>query len=383
MAKSAFYKIWNDNKVDITDMVTDLSVEESETESDLIHFRINDTEIEVMDADWLADGKKVYVLFGYLNGDISTKRVGKIKQINYLYGVKNQISVDALDLGELNQTSSRVYKKKLISEIVSEIASASGLKSSIDKTGKRYDSIPQGNKTYIQFLKELANMAGAESKEGSYYFTISGETLYFRKRKLDKKPVLKVNRIDKISFSVNQDSSKAFESMETSFTDPATGEQTTVKSEASKDQETALGKYLYNANGVQINKSDSGRNVVLQAESKEDAKRELDKKVKDSQLNAITGTLSMEGIFAVKPGDIVTLSGFARKHSGNWKVEKVEYSFNPSFLVTYTLKKNASDVKGSAKNEKANSKNSQVGATSGDEKTDVKTVKYDQNGIRK
>jgi phage protein D len=383
MAKSAFYKVWNDKKVDITDMVTDLTVEESETESDMIKFKINDTRIQVMDADWLADGKKIYVLFGFIGGEISTKRTGKIHSVDYTYGAANSITVEALDMGNLYQTSNKVYKQKTITQTVQEIAKAAGLKFIGDPTTKKFSLLAQGNKTYMQFLQELAGLAGSEEKEGSYFCSVSGETIFFKKRNLAKKPVLKINRNDKISFTVDQNSSKTMESMSTSFIDPETNKVIKVDSNAATDQETALGNYLYNSNGdVLDKKSDSGRNVVLPYDSKEDAKKQLDAHVKDSQLEGITGTLTMEGTFSVKKGDIVTLVGFARKHSGNWKVDKVSYGFSPSFKVTLTMKKNASDVKGASVNSAAKDKNSKIGEDKGQEKTEVTTVKYNANGVK-
>lgn len=381
MAKSAFYRVWNDKKVDITDMVTDLTVEESDSESDMIGFTINDTRIDIMDEDWLSDGKKVYVIFGFVGGEVSKKRAGSIQSIDYTYGAANSIIVEALDVGNLHQSSNMVYKQKTITQTVEEIAKAAGLKFIGDPTTKKFSLLAQGNKTYMQFLQELAGMAGSEKGEGSYFCSVTGETIIFKKRNLTKKPVLKINRNEKISFRISQQSSKTMESMSVSGIDPETGKTIEVKSDIKKDQETGLGSFFFSIFGEQLDKkSDAGKNLAIPIDNKEDAKKQLDAHIKDSQLNAVTGTLNMEGSFSVKKGDIITLVGFARKHSGNWKVEKVRYSFNPSFQVEYTLKKNASDVNGSDNKVAASDKNSKVGDDKGQEKTDVKTVKYDENG---
>ena len=142
--------------------------------------------------------------------------------------------------------------------------------------------------------------------------------------------------------------------------DPLTGDD--ISKKANKDtvkNNEALGDYVvhYNENGDEVytkqsdrqskktdNKQNAtGKKIIVPVDSDIEAENIANKAKKDSELNDIKATLTIEGDPTVEHDKVITVGGVGKKNSGNWYVHTVSHSIDSSgFTTVQQLKKNAS-----------------------------------------
>lgn len=163
MAKSPFYKITVvETDTDITEWVGSLEHEDCIDKDDLLTLEIGQATADMISGPNLRKGNTLRFEYGFDGGERSGARMAMIKKIKRKYSTTWSITVIAHDKGFFlkKKRSSKVYSNMTASQIVKEIADLFGMEIDIEDTTKVYASMPQGNRTYFQFIKYLASLEG-------------------------------------------------------------------------------------------------------------------------------------------------------------------------------------------------------------------------------
>lgn len=402
MAKSPFYRVQiESNGRDISDLISSFSFEDCLNEDDFLNLTFgNVTNSMIDDEDFNRDVTLVFT-YGYLGGKVSPKRIAKIVDQDVNYAKTRSMTIKCLDKGFAlkKQTSNKVYKNMTVSEMVAEIARAFLFETNIEETDTVYEALPQGNKTYFDFIQFLATLVPG----GQYRFYIKDNVLNFNSRDLSKDPVKLFvydggnNNVKSFNPKYDQDASGASDKVTAKGIDPETGQEISAESTDDTASETGLGKtrVSYDVNGnrgdVDTNREEieqkvSGKHETVPVENAEDLKNQTDKIKKDASLGELTMTLKIEGDPTVFSDDIVSVGGVAQKHKGNWFCEKITHSIakGSGYETTVEGAKNATDkATGEGTNDVATGdQNRDVGPDEANKTNEVKDVHYNPNGVR-
>ena len=441
MPKSPLYKIYIDGKAqrDISSYVEKVTYEDCIEEDSYIKIDVYEAyALTAADDDDLITGKYIAFQFGYIGGALSEVHRVRIVDIEVNYTrTKLSVTLKCLDKGHLmrKRINNKVWKTVTTADVAGAIATDYGLVTEIDDSlTKVWASIPQGNRSDMDFLKYLAH----RETGGNYVAYIRGYTLYVVKRSTDKESSLTYTWGDGdgtvVSFRTsNKDAKKSGEVEEVVVNKPVDNVPNTGairdnyqskvykawKGKINNSTEAptgTLGEYKveFDQNAVfaqavtTANKGDSTSTVkgnVSDSDYKQyipvildSVKVQLDKTnpqlskylhdaTQDSEEldnlgnhhkkkhHGIEGTLIVEGNPALRPNTVITMAGVARVHVGNWLVFKVTHSIsNAGYLTTLELRKNGAK-KGLVK---APDKNTGKGP---DTKVDaVKIPVFDANG---
>ncbi len=179
-----FYKIFVGEE-DITPFVTSFAYEDCTEEDDLLKISLQGVTNELLSTDTFKVGKEMRFQFGYIGGAVSILRLARISNTDYNYGKTTDITITALDLGQvLKKTQSqKVWQKVTTSQIAKEIAKAHGLGTKlIEATQTVYERLPQANRTDYDFLQYLAQMEA----DGSFRCYIKDDELVFNRLALEQ-----------------------------------------------------------------------------------------------------------------------------------------------------------------------------------------------------
>ena len=405
MAKSPYYKVLVEKSgEDITEFISSLSYEDCTQEDDLVTLQVEGVVFDIVDKDYFDVGKELVFQFGFIGGDSSSKRYCVVTDSDCDYiGGRANLTVKCRDLGFYAKkvSSSFVYKNKTASEIAEDIAGKFGFIKKVKKTTKKYESLPMGNKSFMQFLKELAEKEGSQSSDGKGTFEVfvRGKTLYFQKRDLSKKAERLLSYgegngvVKDFGISYEDSTDGASESATVSGIDTETGEAFSSTAKASDNKESTTGdKSLhFDVNGNLQNglgdakSASSGKTVAAPATKEEEAKDKAGAINKDAKAKIMKATIEVEFDPTWEAGQIVTVSGVAQKHAGNWKIEKVTQKVDGGGGAT-TLecyRNGAKKAASTTKDSNAGAANTTQGSESGSVKKDLETVNFDVNGNKK
>jgi uncharacterized protein len=364
--KSPFYQIFIENsfgtKREITEYITGFDYEDCLQEDDMLTLKITDKSFEFLEKEEVKVGKTIFFKFGYIGGLVSELHQTRITDVETTYAELVTITIKAYDLGTVMKkaTEQVIWKWKKSSEIAKEIAEKYGLTPIIEETQRVYASLPQGKKTDFQFLKYLASI----EQNGSFRFFIKDNELHFDKTDLAQNAkrlyTYRNNGFDanvisfKPSLRESTQQSDASELKMVGF-DPLKQQtqSATVNNSNSKD-DTKLGNSVpkYDAYGKQISAG------ISSVKNKKEAKSTNSTPMPDFSLGAISdkanhskkkssekilvATLMTEGDPTLKADEVVTVSGVAKIHSGNWYIEKIKHTISFSgYINTIELTKNA------------------------------------------
>lgn len=364
--------------------VHSFSYEESNDKDNQLTLQIRNQDIAMIDSDWLVQGTELYFIFGYKGQEQSAKKSAIITEIDINYVEEISVTIRVLDKGNLMKkvNRNRVWENLHASAIVIAIANIYKLDYEIIPTSKTYENLPQGNMSDFDFLRKLAN-------ENNRYLHVSNNVLYFTERKLDGKSSVTYTYRDGnskvVSFKIKN---KGIESLgvssgaKVSRVNTETNETMQVETKPNETGTSALGKFLDIFDINSLFGSEKATNTVTHTTNDKDVlKNKLDKQVAESQLNAIEGTLTLEGEPNLKEGMIITIAGLAQKHNGNYFVTTVKHSISDSGYETVaTVKKNATNKPITNNKELADKVNSTTGTTDVNSKAALKVVNYDVNG---
>ena len=403
MPKSPFYQVVvSHNNRNITELISSFTYEDCVEQDNLLVLRISDTRVALVDDPDLQEGVELIFHFGYLQGRISPKREARITNVEPSYGNQLNLTIKASDQGVVMKKgdNSKVWEKKTSSEIVEAIAAKHGLKAVVDKTTKKHDMMPQGNKSDYDFCKHLAG----QETDGSFQFFLRGKELHFKKRDLKKSPTKNFtwNKGDGNILGFRPKSkelTKDGASKETSVVavDPLTNQPIVSKANNSTAKDdTKLGDYpvFYNADGKKVSSGTggktenaeelTGKKIVTAVADKEEADNIANNKKKKAAMDDMSAVLDVEMDPDLSSDDIITISNVGQKFGGNWYVNKVSFSIQGGSAATCSmdLKKNAGSVPTNSGTDKAKQTNKEVGPNEADKKKAVEVYKYDGNGNR-
>lgn len=409
MPKSPYKKILiKSNNRDISDLVKTFRYEQTVDKDNVLTLTIPNATIEMIDDDDLQEGKIVIFQFGYIQLKDSKRYEGRISNINPTFAETITLTINITDFGPLLKKDEvdKVWQNKTISEIAEEIAEKHGLEADVEKTTKKYETMPQGGKTDFEFLKYLTSF----QSDIPFQFYLEGQTLRFKKRNLKKQSIVthtwnngrgKVKRFSPSSMETKKEGgSKETEAV---GIDPLTGEDISKKANANTvKNDEKLDDYVihYNTNSEEVYKSSSayqkkqkdneqngtGKKILSSSGDNEETENLANKAKKDSELNDNTAELLIEGDPAVEADEIITMSGVGEKYSGNWYIHTVTHEIGDNgYETTEKLKRNSSRKPNLEKEDAQKSSNDSLNKTPGEgsevsDKRTVRRVNYDVNG---
>lgn len=385
MALSPFYKIYTaDEQRDITEMISNFRFEDVNEEDNLLELRCNAADINFIDDPAMEVGKEIVFFYGFLGGKQSAKRVAKIKDFDTTYTDSIQFIIKCTDQGFIlkKRTSLIIYEEKTSSEIVKEIAAKFNFTYEVTETTTKH-IIPQGGKNYYNFLKYLA------TKEGLRFF-VKDNTINFIDRNLQQKSkrIYMYGDPDGVVRRFRPQVKQTDGSNNTVGAlgiDEETNSLFEMFSNNDNSQESGLGKryvnYDYDGNKLQVSDSDGGKHLIPPDTKRSDVKKKTDKVKNDAMLDTMEADLVIELDPDVETDEIITVGGVAKKHEGNWFVEKVVHVITGSGgVTTLSLNKNATNKKLSDQAGDVSKVNNTVGTKEPGSTKKVDLVYYDANG---
>lgn len=402
MPKSPFYSVQiRDSGFNLTEFITSFDYEDSVSKDNTLDLQLKTNNTDLIDRRGLVEGVILSFRFGFLRGAQSTTRFARVANINADFGNDIRIRLKATDLGiaAKKNTSDRIWEKVTASTIARQIATKYGLTPIVDDTTIVYPSIPQGNKTDYNFLKELA-MGEAN---GSYRFFIRGNQLHFNRRNLNQASIktFKWQRGDGglISFSPSsKETAKSGASKETTVLGMNAGipdVQTSVTNTTAQD-DTKLDNYAvhFNNDGERVTPSPSqsqavtndpnstGEKFVVPNKTPQNGLNMANKIKKDVALKDLSATAKIEMDPAIEADQIATFENVSNKFSGNWYIQTVRYKIGGGFASsTLTLNRNAQS-RPLEDNQQALVTNKVSGPDDTSVKKEVAQVNFDNDGNR-
>jgi phage protein D len=394
-----FYKVIVErNKRDISDLITKFAFEDCVDKDDLLVLSIFDTRKEVLDDKDFTEGTELSFQFGYIGGAVSPKYTMRITDVEPNYGKQIDLTIKATDMGIVmkKSESNRVWENVKASDIAKEIAAKYGLTPVIEPTTKVHKSLPQGNKTDFDFLKDLCNL----EDNGSFRFFIKNKELHFNKINLKKASyktyTYNYGEGNVIVFKPKSNESKksgASRNLDVLTIDPKAGDLMSAKvdNKTSKDDTTlGSGPNYINANSdiykkpseVQKANADdttSGKNVVVPGGDQSEIENIGNKTKKSASMNDMEGELQIEGDPNLLADEIITMANVATRHSGNWFINRIIHQISPRnpYQCRVELKKNGA----ATSPEKSKDTNNSTGPEDGSDKKPVKTNKINHKGM--
>lgn len=406
MALIPFFEVHTKEDVVLTDLITSFNFTDTVKGESVLSLDFKGKDIDFLESEWLKIGQELFFVFGYKNGNRSSKRVAVITEITPVFGNILNVAIEAEDKGlHLKKNAAQtIYKDKTASQIASEIAKKFGLSADIEDSEINYPIYSQGGKSDMELLKELA-------KKNDFTFFIRDATLYFKKNLLKTSSVRTFTYKDandivsrfspRISYT---NLSKAAKSVtvqgvntETNeaYSETITNENIQDDVKAGKEEVVSFGfdgsverntpqTTPPTESSEQIDKE--GEIITTGQTNKEEAVKEATKKIKVAQLSSIEANLDFSilepQIFA---GDVITMAGVGNIYSGNYLVEEVNHSISVgSARSNLKLKRNATNksiTKTNTEVAKTTEKNTEVGSETGVAiEKEPKQVRYGNDG---
>lgn len=402
MALKPFFEITTKDDVVITDFVTSFNFTDTIKGESTLSLTFKDKDITFLDNDFLKQGTELFFVFGYKNGNRSSKRIAVITESSPVFGNSIDVSVKARDKGLhlKKNTAQTVYKDKTASQIAQIIAEKYSFDTDIEESEINYPVYPQGNKSDMALLRELA-------KKNDFTFFIRDATLHFKKNLLKSDSVRTftykdandiVSRFSPKASYVNL--SNAAKSVTVQGIDPQTNQpfSETVTSDNVQDDVKAgkeeVVSFAFDTSTTQNKprqtpQAESSKQIDVQGQiaatgqtSKEEAVKEATKKLKSAQLSSIEADLDLSILEPlVVAGDVITMAGLGNTYNGNYLIEEVNQSISyGSAKTTLKMVRNATNKAISVNSKqvaKGTEKNTSVGSETGIERTkEPKVVRY-------
>lgn len=353
--RAPYFKVYiAKNNRDVSGFIEDFKFEDCVGEDNLVTLAINrDFALRLADDDDFVTGTIISFQFGVMGETVSALHSARMTNIDYNYTDKVTMTVQCLDLGTTVKkvTSQKIWTKKTSSQIAQEIAVKYGLDSEVEPTTKVWDSIPQGNKSDLAFLKYLAN----REEGGNFIVFIRDNTLYFTKRNLDKESVItytyNYGKGPVISFKPSvKESSPEAGAGNTSVVTGFGGNAEVDGNTEDKGGTTGAYRKWYGEEGkfegkhkapATADKPKVQTHIVDPTQDKKEAKNIANSSKKKNTLKTLTADLTVEGNCLLSPNNILTMKNVAKRHEGNWWIEKVAHSISHSgYTCTLSLNKN-------------------------------------------
>ncbi|OMF21931.1 hypothetical protein BK133_27585 [Paenibacillus sp. FSL H8-0548] len=314
--------------------ITSLSVETTTSqESDTITFTIvNAYNLISRDFQWLDQllvlGTSIEVHMGYTDR-MTPMFFGYITSVNveFLRGEAPKLKVTGMDLSfkMMRGRNAKTWSNKKISDVVKEIGQKYGANSFvIDATTKVIPSFPKKPGNDYQFLQDLAQSL-------NYEFYIVGKTLYFRKKNVNKTPLMTLSW-GKHLMHFN---------LEQNIADQVT--KVTVKSWDAKNQQiieassTSVSKIGSNSKtGPDLLKplGDFEEFLYLNAEDTQDAKEKAEAAMDERAMRLLSGDAECLGLPEVRAGRYIKLDGLGKRLNQPYYIKSATHTIDESGYTT-------------------------------------------------
>ena len=407
--KAPFFKLElksNNKTFDITKYVKSFVYEDAIEEDSLVKITIDsDYAEQLADDSRFVTGTIINFQYGFIQGKISRIHSTRVTDITHEYAASITMSLTCLDLGNVvkKATSNKIWKGMTSSQIAVEIANDWGLEADITPTSKVWDNLPQGNKSDKDFLTYLAQ----REEDGDFIYYIRNNTLYFGKRKLDKKSeFIYTYGEDIVRFkpsmkesSAKPESVKAKVNVQNPIKGTSSVAEAGVKNEKGGSY-TGTYKTVYNSDGNKVGRipikqthtedkktgKGFGKPFLNPSPDLKENENLANSKKKTATLKTLVADLVIEGNPLIEPNNVVTINNVAKKYAGNWFVIKATHNVGQTYTTTLSLSRNAGKEKTANKEDAPKSKvNNTVGDKPQTKKSTVTVKKvhiYDQNGNR-
>lgn len=160
--------------------ITEVSVEESDSEADLGRITIMDKEHIFLDNPKLDEGLPIEIVMGHK----SKNRLMLKGEVTHVEADFNEDGIPVITIGAIDNTTVMTYKKKTrtwknktASEIVNEIAKSYGFNCTVLPTNERIEQVTQDNETDAQLISKLA-----DDEAYQWYYLVDRDEIYFGKR---------------------------------------------------------------------------------------------------------------------------------------------------------------------------------------------------------
>lgn len=211
------------SKDEIVEKITSFSYKHSEDADEECEIVIESDKVTLPDREEFKEGAKLYVVWGYINGIESVKRVVFVRDIKAKFdkkGIKVTLMCYDKFASTKQNSKQKIHKDTNMEDLAKEIAEENGLEFSgvefldgsdihglrepaylkpdgdhemaVDNTSfpvrvdfRKYDVLPQGNKSDNELLQEVAD----REPGGPYIVEGRDESLRIKKRNLNQKPI--------------------------------------------------------------------------------------------------------------------------------------------------------------------------------------------------
>lgn len=371
------------NGENISKYISSFRYEDDMKKDNLLTLTINpDDALEFLDRDYITINTDIVFQFGYLSKELSSKHTAKIQDIITRYNSNGiNVTLVCLDAGHVIKKNSDnvIYKSKTSSQIVSEISDKYSFNKEIDETSIVWDNMPQGNLSDFEFIDMLSE------KEDDYLFFIRNETLFFKKRGLEKNSVLTFtygDSDDVISFTPKQKlSNNSGVSSETLVTTINNSDGSQLKNTV--NVENTKNKTILNSEIVSFDSKDNvlskvastavrNKTIVKTTDNEEESSNIANNLVKSERLKSNEADLTVIGNPLLVPSEIITMAGVSRRHSGNYQITNVTHVINGSgYTSTCLIHTNGTNSGGNVGTQQPES---ETNKTVGDDKKDNTVV---------
>lgn len=385
--RSPFLRVYlgKDGGKDISEWIHSLRYEDGTGKDNQVTLNVHQAHVnEVLDEQVITQKGEIFFRFGYLEGTVSEVHRAKIMDVNVDYAATIVVEIVALDKGNLMKkgASAEVWTNVTTKQIAQKIAGRYGLELSMSFSGRKWESIPQGNRDDMEFLKYVVR----REEGGKYGVFVRNNTLYVGERGTSKASSLTIvyrDNEDLISFKIRhkeKESNGAPNSVTVASNDlageeasPRSGQSDTTLGEArviisegaevlgiQKDGVVSQFTGAFDSSG-EVTKIDPkavvktvGRKVLGAVETPKEAKNLAHHMQNRAALKVMTATLEIHGNPLIVPDTVITMAGLHKIHEGNWYVVTVTHTVDAhQYLTTCELSRNATR-KGEVKGEKKN-----------------------------
>lgn len=377
MDSNPFYAVFieGNEKREISEYVQSLSYTHSVKKDSTVTIKIYADKVNAFEENDIKRGQYLQIQYGYKKASVSNFYSLRISDIQYRYGGTIEITITATDKGNVMKkgTSKKIWKNVTTGKIITDIAKKYGLQYTNDYDGKNWDNLPQAGENDFEFLQKLA----AREKDGNFIIYVSGNTLHFVKRGLDKDSSFLFqygNPESGIISFVPKETETTLGSQDIKIS--ATVESTIVTPGDSNEVSLGKFKFTYNANGEDV-ATGLGKSLGLPDKDTEVAENRLKSVKNEGKLKGLKATLTVTGKPTLLPNQIITISGVRLRHVGNYLITEVKHTIdkNGGYKSVLELSKNGNEIG----TDTAENVNKSVGTENGEEKK-VTLFIYDQDG---
>jgi phage protein D len=329
----SFEILVNGSKLGNEVLITNIRVEnslEGSADSCLFHvtkvFDINTNDFLGLD-DVFVLGKPVEISLGYEDKLVPVFQ-GYITSVTVEFSGDEPpgLLIRGMDMSYLMMkgSKSKSWSEKKYSDIVKDIAGTYGMKTKIDATATKYNTVSQNqidDYHFIQYLAELVH----------YDFFVVGKTLYFRKPLTEMTPVVDL-QYGSILYSLSIDMNIADQITEVTVRGWDNKELKVV--EASATTVTKLGSNSKTGKDILAAQGSYKEHVYTNIDSQEEAKTHAEAVLNKRSMKLISGQGECAGIPEIRAGRYLKLSGIGAKLSQPYYIVASTHVFNENGYVT-------------------------------------------------